>query len=197
MGRPSKKTERTDEILAAFQRCVIAQGLDATTLDDVAREARVQRATIRHFVGNREQLISAALDAMIKRYVAAYDWRIEDAGSTLEDIADFMFSPEYAHGTSEDDRLLDALISAAMSDTQLRDALKGFFVEMQARLAKKIIRDIPGTALGAAQDTAYVLVTLAEQSSQFQFLGLPKRGHAAAHQMAKNLIESLRAAQQN
>ncbi len=195
MGRPSKKTERTDEILAAFQRCVVAQGLDATTLDDVAREAGIQRATIRHFVGNRERLIRAALEAMIERYIATYDQQIGDADTTPEDIVDFLFSTEYAEGTSDDDMLLDALTSAAMSNAELREALRGFFTEMQTRVAKKIVGEIPGTGLSAAQDVAYVLVTLAEKSSQFQCLGLAKRGHSAAHQTARGLVQSLRAAQ--
>ncbi len=51
-GRPSRTEERRLEILEAFGRCVARSGLEATTLEDVAREAGLQRAMIRHHVGD-------------------------------------------------------------------------------------------------------------------------------------------------
>ena len=67
MGRPSKKAERTEEIFQAFQRCVIRFGLEGSTLERIAEEAGLQRSLVRHYVGNRSELVEQLAERTIEQ----------------------------------------------------------------------------------------------------------------------------------
>jgi len=67
MARPSVADERREQILAAFEACVVRQGLDRTTLNDIAEAAGQPRSLIRHFTGNRENLVSLLIDRLFAR----------------------------------------------------------------------------------------------------------------------------------
>ena len=64
MARPDLSAERSEQILDAFSRCVARSGLDAVSLEEVAGEAGVRRSIIRHYIGNRDDLVAAFLDRL-------------------------------------------------------------------------------------------------------------------------------------
>lgn len=57
MARPSLKKERHEAIMLAFAQCISENGLDATSLDDIACKVKMHRSLVRHFSGNRPDLI--------------------------------------------------------------------------------------------------------------------------------------------
>ena len=67
MARPRVGDRRQEEILAAFEACVVRQGLEKTTLEDVAQAAGQQRSLVRHFAGNRDDMVAALIDRMVRR----------------------------------------------------------------------------------------------------------------------------------
>ena len=58
MGRPNLTEVRTAEILDAFERCVARYGLEGSSLERVAEEAGVKRSILRHYIGNRDEMIT-------------------------------------------------------------------------------------------------------------------------------------------
>ena len=62
MARPSLQAERQQSIMAAFTRCISKLGLEAASLDEIAKEAGMQRSLVRHFAGNREDLVNQIAD---------------------------------------------------------------------------------------------------------------------------------------
>ena len=68
MGRKSLKEERSALILDAFGRCVARFGLEGTSLEQIATEAGVKRSLIRHYLGNRDDLILALATRVVARY---------------------------------------------------------------------------------------------------------------------------------
>ena len=76
----------TERIVDATLRCVARWGLAKTTLDDVAREAGVGRATLyRLFPGGRDALLDATVGAETARFFARLDEGLTGVGS-LEDL---------------------------------------------------------------------------------------------------------------
>ena len=61
MGRPSLANVRREQILDALERCLARDGLVGTTLEAVAEEAGVRRPVIRHYFGNRDELVAAVM----------------------------------------------------------------------------------------------------------------------------------------
>jgi AcrR family transcriptional regulator len=76
-----------DRILEAALACIDADGLAATSLEDVARVAAVSRATIyRQFPGGREQLVSETITWEVGRFFHRIEVAIEyqpDLGAKL------------------------------------------------------------------------------------------------------------------
>src|SRR5438477_8418820 len=73
-------------LVGAALRCVARWGVAKTSLDDVAREAGVSRATLyRLFPGGRDALFDAVVGAEIERFFREVSGRLETA-TTLEDL---------------------------------------------------------------------------------------------------------------
>jgi AcrR family transcriptional regulator len=76
MSGPAATRER---VLAAALACIDANGLAATSLEDVARAAELSRATIyRHFPGGREQVLTETVSWEATRFLARVDQAIAD-----------------------------------------------------------------------------------------------------------------------
>ena len=60
MGRPSVADARRRQVLEAAIRVLATNGLAATTLDGIAAEAGMARGHVRHFAGNRDEILTTA-----------------------------------------------------------------------------------------------------------------------------------------
>ena len=75
-----------ERIADAALRCIAASGVKATTVEAIATEAGVGRATVyRHFPGGRAEVILAAGHREVERFGALLTADLESA-STLEDL---------------------------------------------------------------------------------------------------------------
>lgn len=61
MGRKSIATERRDQIIEAFYRCTVSQGLAASSIRKIAEEAKVQPSTLHHYFESRDEIIEQAV----------------------------------------------------------------------------------------------------------------------------------------
>ena len=68
MARKSVKIQRSKEILDAFERCISKWGLDGASLERIATESAIKRPALRHFIGNRDELIVALVKSMVGEY---------------------------------------------------------------------------------------------------------------------------------
>ncbi|MCK0069232.1 TetR/AcrR family transcriptional regulator [Kordiimonas laminariae] len=95
MARPSVKEKRTEEILNAFEKCVARFGVEGSTLEKIAEEAGLRRSLLRHYIGNRDELI----DALIARYIERSDADMQLLANSLKNaspqkIIDYLFYEE-------------------------------------------------------------------------------------------------------
>ena len=84
---PERDAGTTEErVLDATLTCIARFGLSKTTLDDIARESGVSRATIyRVFPGGRETLFDAVLTSEVGRFFDVLQTEL-DATEALEDL---------------------------------------------------------------------------------------------------------------
>lgn len=68
MPRPSLKQQRSQQILDAFVTCVAKFGLEGATQERIAAEARVKRTILRHYLGNRDDMIKALVNHVVDRF---------------------------------------------------------------------------------------------------------------------------------
>lgn len=75
-----------ERVREAALRCIARWGLAKTTLDDVAREAGISRATVYRLVpGGKDGLVEAVARAEVDRFFAGVAARMAEA-DTLEDV---------------------------------------------------------------------------------------------------------------
>ncbi len=83
---PGDPKQLNDRILDAARACCDRWGIQKVTVDDIAAEAGVSRATLyRVFPGGREVLFEALREREIRSFLAELDVRVAEA-STLEDL---------------------------------------------------------------------------------------------------------------
>jgi len=122
-------------ILVAAVACVGRAGLDKTSLEDVAQEAGLSRATVyRYFEGGRDQLVAAAVAWEVANYLA----RLGAATAPEPDLeAKLVRGLLFGHRAIDEHALLQRLLSTE------RDALLPNLrsvMPMMQRLVRSAIR---------------------------------------------------------
>jgi AcrR family transcriptional regulator len=90
---PAEAATPAARVLDGTVRCVARWGLAKTTLDDIAREAGVSRATVyRSFPGGKDNVVRAAAAAEVRAFLDGLEERLRSAtrasagGTVLEDL---------------------------------------------------------------------------------------------------------------
>lgn len=96
MPRPSMKDQRTAEILDAYLTCVARFGLEGATQDRIATEAGVKRPLLRHYLGNKDQMVIELTNHVVQCYRDAVDGLRHVARSvqTPSDLVELLFHDE-------------------------------------------------------------------------------------------------------
>lgn len=183
--------ERKVQIVDAFIELVAEKGLEAVNLADVAAAAGVQQTAIRHFVGNRDDLIMAAIGELNRRYreFNYIEW------STLPDFATLvgiLFNPPMNPGVNA--RAFAALKQEGMRHPTTCAGIRESYNIFTDVIAGILRREYPEASEVRIRDTAYAVECLSEVNVQLQRLGFPRaRGHGAAKAalaIAEQLAES-------
>ncbi len=194
MGRPSLAAERREQILEAFERCLATSGLEATTLEAVAAEAGVQRAAIRHFVGNRSDLIAASVDHLTEKYRRGYTEALralEPGGDRISAILEHLFLGAFVSDLSREGLAIEALRAAAACDVEARRALRRMYGAFEKEILAVLRIARPRADPERARGVAYSIMCLAEESSFMRELGFPAGRAHAARAAARRLVDTL------
>ncbi len=192
MPRPSLKEQRSEEILAAFARCVARFGLDGATLEHVAAEAGVSRPSVRHFVGNREDLIDALAAHVRRDYQAKMESLFAWLPQTgrIEALIDFMFAPNAA-SSSEDVALAQALMAAADRYPTVAAPLKSWIMEFDQRIQNELSTHVPKATREDVAAASFGIISLYFNIDALSQLRMPAHYDEAAKTAALNLIAHL------
>ena len=114
MPRKSLKEVRSEQILAAYATCITRYGLEGATQERIAEQAGVKRSILRHYLGNREEMIDALIDHVGK------DWKTQTEelvnalphSQRVSVLLEFLFDKNYAADRNSI-LILHALITAA------------------------------------------------------------------------------------
>ncbi|MGF1645915.1 MAG: TetR/AcrR family transcriptional regulator [Kineosporiaceae bacterium] len=192
-GRPSLAGERRAQVLDAFLTLVGEHGLEAVTLDRVAQAAGVQRPVIRHFVGNRADLVRQAIGRLSEWYEAEVRTAV-GAAPNVDALLDLLFGDTWTQGLSAHDRAFDALLLEATRDAGTAAAVRRAYAMLLDEVAAALQRESPRAGESLVRDTAYAVVCLAEHNATMIALGHPPALAAAARRAAAVLTDGVRAA---
>lgn len=194
MGRPSVAAARRVQILEAFHRCLLRDGLERTSLDAVAKEAGVARSAVRHFVGNRDALLREAVVHLADAYRRDFEARVDalPADARVGALLSFLFGTSFTQDHDAEDHAIEVLLAVARHDAGAREALRALYEEFVRMVTGELRRAFPGASRARVWETAYAVVCLAEANATMDGLGLGARRSRAARRAAQRLLEGLR-----
>ncbi|WP_269802741.1 TetR/AcrR family transcriptional regulator [Actinocorallia populi] len=191
MGRPSLADRRRAEILRAAARTVAEHGLAGSTQERIAAAAGMSRSHVRHYVGNRDELIHALWEHVMTPYFT--ELREVMAGPPAEArmhaLVDHLFGPQMAH--NEDNLVIDALINGAMHDVRLRGRIYESYSRLEQEIARAIREASPGCDHGESRQLAYALICMAFGYSTLAALPFPATRQKGMKNLALRLVATL------
>lgn len=161
MGRPSVAAERRETIIAATVRAIATHGITGATLDRIAKEAGMSRGHVRHFVGNRDDLLVETAKNFYFDDEAA-DSLMPASVTSLSAALDFLFGDEFsapgppnvvAHGLVEASRAIPALFAVIYKayvgmEEAIAEFLRAEAPEADAAARARVAQGIVASALG-------------------------------------------------
>lgn len=95
MSRPSLQAIRSAELLGAYEICVARYGLDGATQERIAQQAGVKRTLLRHYLGNKDEMVDALIDHVVTRFDDETDLMIAalPAENQPGALLDILFGP--------------------------------------------------------------------------------------------------------
>ncbi len=192
MPRPDLTEERTALILDAFARCVARQGLDATSLENVADEAGVKRSILRHYIGNRDDLVLALAERSLGKYRADVATMVASMPDNrpAHALLDYLFWDD-GEDYAEDVQVVEAMIAAAARDDHLRTLVKAWFDDFIQAVADILCRHFPSADKSRCWSVAYGVVGIYYNHESLAQLNLPDTYRRAARAAAESLVETL------
>lgn len=184
MPRPSIAAERREEILAAFEVCALRKGLAATTLADVAQEAGLPRPLVRHFIGNRADMVTGLIQRMMQRASGAIDSALKAAGEQRdEELLQIVLSKTFVDPITN--RLMIQLWQQAWQDRKLQLQLE----DVYRRCVEQIHDRVFSTPSQSSYELAYALAAMALGNAVFKQFNVGPGSDEAFVAVGKALTE--------
>lgn len=191
MARKALTNERTDEILEAFARCMVKYGLD-TSLEQVAEEAGMTRSIIRHYIGNREEVVNRLMERISHQYLqqlreaSAHIPQAQMIGVTL----DYLFGTEPSYN-DYDKLIMGVMMTAKERYPQAKQTLKTMMDELVLMFSQDLILAYPQVDKIRCQQVAYSILCLAISNDSFLWIGISPNYSTAARASAETLLKTL------
>lgn len=192
MPRPSLKDQRSEEILDAFLTCVARFGIEGATQERIAAQASVKRTLLRHYLGNRDEMISALTEHVVAGFAQTTDLlaRMLGADGGLKHLIDLLFDQRDA----SDPRLMlayQAMVASVDNYPEMRapllESLQRFLSVIEAAAKQSHPTLSPATIRAVAHGISAAYVNLDALAP----LNPPADWHAAAKTAAILLANSL------
>ena len=142
MGRPSVREQRREEILSALQDCVLDYGLAKTTLVQIADRAGMAPSAINHFIGNRAEVIAAALARSTDYYEALVSSLTDKPMSQVLDVLIGDESPQRSVDPGAI-VLFDEMLALAPRDPKVRERVEHALSSLRMLIVGRLMVEYP------------------------------------------------------
>lgn len=192
MGRPSMQKQREAEVLDAFMSVVARYGVEGATLERVADASGLKRPLIRHYLGNRDEMVHALAKYVVDRQIAAIN-ELRVAMKNYPGINNFIDTLFSEHGSSDGtlNNAYQALIAAVEHYPDLRAPLLHVMSEFYDLAADIVGQHAPGTPKKEVRAVAHGIVDLYLAIDALAPLSPPDDWGYASYEGALRLARSL------
>jgi AcrR family transcriptional regulator len=176
--------------VGAFIALVAERGLEAVRIEDVASRSGVSRTAIRHFVGNRSELIASAIASLVTRYEMAITTRVGPEPDARE-LVGLLFGDVWVSEATDEDRAFRVLEQESIASPAHRSLIRDAYAALVKALVEAMRRSGATAPAKRLTDAAYLIVCLSEQNVVLQAVGFARvRGRAAAR-LASEILDQV------
>lgn len=194
MGRKKLVDQRQIEILDAFERCLLQYGLEECTLERVAQEAGKSRNIIRHYIGNRDDLIAAFVERILLRIkqVAADILENTPKQRLIPNVLNFLFEERKVDSPPDlGERMLGGMWRIREQSPLTQQALLNFYKEFEKILTEGLSHLYPNVPVKKCQEVAYSIICLAETNWVLGSVGVDISHTRMVLRSAEYLLQTL------
>lgn len=162
--------QRTNQILDAFEQCIVEDGFEAATLQQVADRASVNLGMIHHYIGRKEDLLQAMVARLQTRVQDGM--REFDATVAVADRVPTLLYLFFEDTTDANDRIIDALYASGGENPTVQAALNtinSLYVDIWTA---EIGRIHPTQPVNRCREIAVAILGLAYSRSLFTLDGI-------------------------
>jgi AcrR family transcriptional regulator len=189
-GRPSVAVERSAAVLAAYIELVAETSDPGVTISQIADRAEVSRTAVAHFVGSRDELVSAAIAELARRYETRLRATVGPEPQ-IDALLDALFDDDWSAGRRVDDRAFDILGQLADAHPEAARAVRAAYQSLVDELASSIMRTVVDASAEASRGAAAVIASVAEFHPFLRQIGLDTGLPSAPRQAADAIVQSL------
>jgi AcrR family transcriptional regulator len=191
MGRRSLAEQRCPQILDAVQTCLVKYGLAGTTLPRIAEEAGMATSIIRHYLGDKNAVIRAAVERSLDNVRAALTEATAGAPpeKRLAIELDVMFDRRFA--VPEINQIVDELVAASYFDEFTLDQLTGLYRRLQRGLRVSVAAAYPDAPAHQIDVVVHGLLALGHAGATFGWLGFDRAHYRKLRAAADALVATL------
>jgi AcrR family transcriptional regulator len=187
VGRPKVDVERREQILSAFEACVIEYGLAKTTLQKVADKAGLPRSLVRYFVGNRAEMVQLLLNRMNEKADRSIAEQFPE-NPTLSELLDLIFDGAFNDHTSN--LIVDQLWELSRRDAAVKQQLQQLYSGLKQRITAQMRAEgLPSPSRHG--DVAQCLIALGYGEACFEDLGMKTKRRNTSRVCADVLLAQL------
>lgn len=170
---------------------MVRHGVAGTTVAAVAEEAGVRPGLIRHYVGNRDDFIAAAVERALANVDEAVVQPVTDLDGRdlVETQLGLLFGGPL--GAAEINQLVDQLVADSYLHAHTRAALAGLYARFQRHLLDVLGAAYPAAPTERRRRAATAVLSLAHAGATFDHLGFDEDSAADNRAAARALIEAL------
>lgn len=191
MPRAKMNEERRAQILVALELCIVQQGLAKTSLNDVAARAGLARPLVRHFVGNRDNMVELLFQSLIDRGEAQLEKIVErDDPPSLAHMLDLLFGDLFSNTASN--VVVSELWSLARNSEQIQARLRALYDRIFDMLTDSMKVEGYGASRQERRDTAFCLVSMAYGHASFREIDLTAKKKSAPRLAANTILASIK-----
>jgi AcrR family transcriptional regulator len=192
VGRPSLAPVRREQLLDAVRTSILRNGVDATTVANVAEIAGLRPSHVHHYLGPRDEMLAAAIERALHDVERLVMGTLEAApmNQRLEAQLDVLFAGPI--NAPEINQLIDQLIAAAYLDPAVRAGLQRMYLRFEEILRATLRAEFPHSPKPLRDQIAHGILALTHASLTFERLDFNAKTRRHARRCAEIMIASLR-----
>ena len=178
--------------MEALVRCVARYGLDGATLSVIAKEAGLSRPLIRHHLGNRDEIVAALQEFVLRRFAEESQQLIAALPPEAKSkaLVDYLFSEE-AEASPDMVLAFAALTSRASENATLREACKASVLEFEREIAKVLRAEHPNATEEDVIIASHGIIAIYFNMTSLAPLKMPKHWHQSVRAAAHHFLQAL------